>query len=280
MRQSARIDYFRATTTDIELIKAQSDGYFGTDVEEAKVPLYGYKKTLKHTWSGAYYCFQPHTETMGNLVQFSGTPITRLMDAYQRGSIASLCAAGFQNWKCTRIDIAIDHFEQTCLPEAFNERLAFGAGKTRIRDWERRKGVLGNGIDCTYGGGLESEKSIKIYDKAAEQGIEGTWTRYEMTFNGKRGKEVWKAVQELPSDEALLEFAKRLLKSMIDFPDWMEWQEAFGIMSKHEWTPIPRVESDKWRWLMSQVAPTFRDAFETEGDWNLLEKFVEACRNG
>ncbi len=280
MKQSARLDYFRATTVSNSLIADQAIGYFGTDVEEAKVPLYGYKRTLKHTQSGAYYCYQPHTSTMGNLVQFSGSPITALMEASARGSIQSLVQAGFSKWKATRIDVAIDHFEATCLPEEFNTRLAAGEGKTRIRSWERKKFVVGSGIDCTYGGGLDSEKSIKIYDKAAEQGVEGVWTRYEMTFMGKRAEEVWNKVQSLPNEEALLELAKGLLKSMIDFPDWLEWQEAFGLLSKHEWTEIPRTESDKWRWLMKQVAPTFREAFEKEGDWKMLEAFLEAVKNG
>lgn len=279
-KQSARCDYYRATTTDIKLIEAQAKGYFGEDTEPTQIALYGYKHTLKHKQSGAYYSFQPHTAAMGNMVQFSGTPITAIMDAMGLGSVAALVATGCSDWKQTRVDIAIDHFDQTCSPEEITEKIAFGAAKTRIRSWERRKSLEQGGIDILYGGSRESAKSIKIYDKAAEQRVEGVWTRLEMTFIENRAPEIWGHMKDLPDDEKLLALAKRLLSTMLDFPDWQEWQEAFGVLSKHEWTPIPRTESEKWRWLMKQVAPTFREAWQDEGSWQMLEAFVEAVKNG
>lgn len=279
MAQSARIDYFRATTTDPVLIKWQSQGYFSDEnTELVQIPLYGYRRTLKHSTSGAFYCATPHTDAMGNMVQFSGSPISAVMAETGCASVRVPFETGTQDWKVTRLDIAIDYFDAPVTMDAFYERVVAEKYISKIRIWEREKVALDGGKDIIRGGGKDATRSIKVYDKAAEQKLPMKWTQYEMTFTDARAREMWAKVRELSDDAELLTFAKKVMATMIDFPDWKEWQEAFGVASTHEWTPIPRTQSDQWRWLLRQVAPAFRDDFFEKGDWRLLEQFIQVVK--
>lgn len=277
---SAKVDYFRATTQDPILIKWATEGYFSDEKTEPAVPLYGYAHSLKQTSSGSIYLFGGHTPTMGNCIQISGAAITALMVAENLPSVPALLYVGVEGWKVTRIDVAIDCYSPALRPRHVYAALDRKNMKTVFRSWRE---IAEKDLDAghtVYGGGLESEKRIRIYDKAAESGTEGVWTRYEMVFSGERAAEVWNIVKDCGDDSALLERALELLRSVLDFPSWNEWQSVFGSSASIEWTPIPRVESDTWRWLMKQVAPTFRDAYNRDGNWNLLTRFVEELAKG
>ena len=279
MRQSARVDYFRATTTDIEQIIDATKGYFSDEyTEKVQIPLYGYRSTLQTRDSGAFYCSNPHTESMGNLVQFSGSPISAIMAATGLSSIQSIVATQTLNWKVTRLDIAIDVFDDLMTMDEIKEGLDGENYKSRIRVWERDHELKEGGKDIIRGGGKGAKKSLKIYDKAAEQHLDINWRRYEMTFMDERAREVWAQIIHMSTDEELLVFAKTLLASILDFPDWIAWQQQFGVKHKHEFVQIPRTESDQWRWLLRQVAPAFQKDYEDNGDWSMLDKFVEAVK--
>lgn len=279
MRQSARVDYYRATTTDIELIIDATKGYFNAEqTEQVKIPLYGYRTTLQTRDSGAFYCASPHTENMGNLVQFSGSPISFIMAQTGLSSVRSIVATHCHNWKVTRLDVAIDVFDDLMTMDEIKEGLDGGGYKSRIRVWEREHELAEHGKDIIRGGGKGAKKSLKIYDKAAEQKLDINWRRYEMTFMDERAREVWLQIVNMSTDEELLVFAKTLLASILDFPDWIAWQQQFSVEHKHEFVQIPRTESDQWRWLLRQVAPAFQKDYEDNGSWDMLDKFVEAVK--
>ena len=275
---SARCDYYRATTTNVEAITDAAKGYFSLDQTEQAMPLYGYKHALKHIRSGAFYLFGGHTETMGNCAQFGGQAITSLMEESALSSVPAIRRIWDDRWKVTRLDVAIDCFDARISPAAAYLQVQRKNAKTVWRSWRQIVGLNKADGHTVYGGGLESEKRIRIYDKAAEQGLETHWTRFEMVFSGQRADEAWRSVAQCNTDGELLAVALKMLASLLDFPNWDTWQQTFGSEQAHDWTPVPRVESDKWRWLMKQVAPTFTDAWESDGDWRLLDRFVEELK--
>lgn len=279
-RLSSRVDYFRATTTDIDLITLAAEGYFNDEATESAVPLYGYAHALKHTESGAIYLFGGHTPTMGNCIQVSGQTISALMDKSGLSSVPAIADMGIDGWKVTRVDVAIDCFNPMLRPRHIYAALDRKDTKSIFRSWRE---IAQKDLDkghTVYGGGVESEKRIRIYDKAAESGADGVWTRYEMVFSGERAREVWDSIHDCRTDEELLVIALRLLGSMLDFPKWSEWRREFGTDTVHEFTDIPRQDSDTWKWLMKQVAPTFKTAYNKDGNWDLLKRFVEALTDG
>lgn len=216
---------------------------------------------------------------MGNCSQWGGAAITALMEASGRASYVVLDAIHCEEWKCTRIDIAIDCFDAQLRPRDVYAAVDGRRMKTVFRSWREVANKDKDTGHTVYGGGLESEKRIRIYDKAAETGTDGIWTRYEMVFSGQRAQEVWSKVRKLSDDVAFLALSLELLRSVLDFPEWTDWQRVFGTEANHEWTEVPRTESDTWKWLVKQVAPSFRDAYDKDGDWRLLEQFLEYVKH-
>lgn len=279
-RLSARLDYFRATTQEPLFIARAAQGEFSDEKTEQSIPLYGYAHALKHSQSGAIYLFSPHTATMGNCVQISGSAITALMEAHTVPSFRTPTVLDVSGWKVTRVDVAIDCFNPELRPRHVYAALDRTKVKTRWREWRE---VANKDLDAghtVYGGGVESDKRIRIYDKAAESGSDGIWTRYEMVFSGARAAEVWNSITLLSTDAEFLDFAVVLLRSVLDFPNWSEWQAVFGTTSKHEWVEIPRTETDTMKWLRRQVMPVFRDAYDKQGSWDFLDEFVKAIKGG
>ena len=277
---ACRVDYLRATTLDQHAILDAAKGYFSNETATPSIPLYGYKHSIKHNSSGAIYLFGGHTPTMGNCQQFSGMAITSLMEAFGQASVPALHYVCDDRWKVTRLDIAIDCFDPELRPRHFYAALDRGDCKSIFRSWRE---IANKDLDVghtVYGGGAESEKQLRVYDKSAEQGQEGIWTRYEMVFNGKRAQEVWDMVKGLQSDAQLLTEALRLLDSMVSFGKWDKWRDTFHPSSTAVWREVPRTQSKTWEWLMRQVAPAFRNQFDKDGDWRLLDEFVEAVKRG
>lgn len=93
--------------------------------------------------------------------------------------------------KITRIDIAVDFFNNEITPDTAFE--AWGCGKFTVRqrpvcecygsDW-----VCGTNNGKTfYVGGKESAKRVRVYDKAKQLGDKtSNWTRFEIQFRSNR----------------------------------------------------------------------------------------------
>jgi hypothetical protein len=276
---SARVDYFRATTTHLPTIEHMTRGFFSNETTEPSIPLYGYAHSVRENLTGAFYLFGGHTPTMGNCSQWGGTAISALVAAAEQPSYVVLDTIHCEEWKCTRIDLAIDVFDAALKPREFYAALDGRSVTTVFRSWREVANKDKDTGHTVYGGGLESEKQIRIYDKSAEQGGRGDWTRYEMVFSGQRAREVWAIARKLRSDADFLKLCLELLCQLVDFRDWKVWRDTFGVEAAHEWEELPRVESNKWKWLIKQVLPSFREAFDEDRDWRLLEAFVDAVKN-
>lgn len=277
---SARIDYLRLTTTDAWTIQHISEEFYRHETTEPTIPFYGYKQALRELQTGAIALFNGHTAAMGFCSQFSGKPITALMEATEQPSMVALRATHQGKWRARRIDIAIDVFDPALKPKMFLQAKEAGFIRTAFRSWREVKEIGGGSGHTVYGGGVESDKQIRIYDKSAEQGMEGDWTRYEMVFANERAEEVWSMVSQVNTDIALLEVARSLLATLVYDSMWAQWTDAMVTGGRYDWTKIPRQESDTWRWLVSQVAPTFRSAWDDTHDWSLLERFIEYVKHG
>lgn len=277
---SARIDYLRLTTVDTWTINHISEEFYRHETTEPTIPLYGYKQALRELQTGAIALFNGHTAAMGFCSQFSGKPITALMEATEQPSMVALRATHQGKWRARRIDIAIDVFDPALKPARFIDAKEAGFIRTAFRSWREVKDIGGGHGHTVYGGGVESDKQIRIYDKSAEQGEEGDWTRYEMVFNNERAEEVWKMVSVANTNKELLDIARNLLATLVYDAMWVQWIDAMQNGGRYEWAELPRQESDTWKWLMAQVAPTFRNAWNDTHDWSLLERFVEQVKNG
>lgn len=103
--------------------------------------------------------------------------------------------------------------------------------------------------DTFYIGSSKSQVQIRVYNKAAEQGIAGDWIRIEIVW---RGKYAQGAHRSMVSDG--IEAVTRGAIGHQVQPTAQWWKDAM-IGETVEPTPIERKESDRARWLREVVAP-------------------------
>ena len=82
----------------------------------------------------------------------------------------------------TRVDIAIDYYDIDLLNDGWN----WMHKPVKTRRFFAPDGKL----ETLYIGAPSSDRQIRIYDKAKEQGIEGQWTRVEVQLRHKACKEL------------------------------------------------------------------------------------------
>lgn len=279
MGQSVRIDYFRAGTSHNDLIEGATNAVFTPHETVEATPFYGYRSALQHVPSGGVLFFNPHAANMGVLTQWTGKPMSYVMDTVDLCSPLALRRMGFGTWVATRIDIAIDVMEGDISPADVMSKKKAGRAKTKLRNWNENKAEKHGEGHTVYAGSTKSQRFVRVYDKAAEAGLRANWTRFEMVFQEERAMQIWKQLQHINDNGALMTFAKSLLMSLINFPEWKAWQKAFGVDSVYEWEEIPRKDADKWQWLITQVAPTFIADRHANGSYDLLERFVAYVRD-
>lgn len=172
--------------------------------------------------------------------------------------------------KFTRIDLAIDTdtvhidvIERACtdIVDGGHEQLV-----TRCREVEVQKGLRGSKGKTVYVGSRKSDRFVRFYDKAVEQGLEGVqWTRCEIQHGGAKADIAALAIIAGDLDPVTL------FNSVVDFRDpdsdinpsrrvrcdwWAAW---LGVLTEKACFAI--VQLDKAvkqvaEWVITQVAPS------------------------
>lgn len=166
--------------------------------------------------------------------------------------------------KVTRFDLALDDLAGRTHPKDAAEYIARGEVICRAKQYPINQDTRGGGVS-QYLGRMASEVHVCIYEKDAEQGIEGFRTRVEIRFKGKKAN---KAAREyLKSDDC-----RGLISGFVRFPSWVAWNEVFA--TKPIKVPADKTESKRIRWLLTQVAKSMAlEIAERQGDLAILDVF-------
>lgn len=101
---------------------------------------------------------------------------------------AVLCGAYNLGFKCSRFDVCIDR--RVTLDSVRAALLARSGVVTHCRDVTEIVNMWRSG-STFYVGAASSDSRVRFYDKAAEQKIEGVWSRCEVQFRRDRAQEVF-----------------------------------------------------------------------------------------
>lgn len=177
--------------------------------------------------------------------------------------MCGLVCAGFS---FTRIDLAIDVKNGNLRPEQATEEIKNGRHKTRARECPAIHDAAGTGY-TQYVGKMSSEIHLKLYDKAAEMGVQGDHTRVELSVRSDRAS--------LAAKKAVLHRDFRgLVLSFADFPQWDEWNKAMAATPIK--LPSERQETATRKWLFDQCIPSLaREILKSDGV-QFYEKFKDA----
>lgn len=182
----------------------------------------------------------------------------------------------------TRLDVAVDWFGKA---DVLDVHRAFRRGKLRtsaqsaqLVEGHRRTGskLVSNGA-TVYVGSPRSDRYLRVYDKAAEQGETGrSWTRIELELGGRRAAALAGLLAADP--DRWEDVARAAVRQFCEAPS-VGWFTAALTGPVVKLPELGRRDSDRKRWLLHQVLPALRaELVESElvGDWELVAGFYEA----
>jgi DNA relaxase NicK len=227
----------------------------------------GYKTAYRNGY-GALCQWNTERPEMRVLTQYSGTTLARYQDENIRPTSLLQLHAIKDGSRLTRIDLAFDlHDTGLSISEQY-ESLKRGNAKAATSKANLIVGVTGG--TTLYIGSRQSDKFLRIYDKAAEQEIPGDWVRVELEIKGDTAQALGKQIS-MASEYELAAIAKGMLWSMVQFPDEI-WQNLCSESSPVGFS-ISHKKSDNLKsWLADQVAPAVGNYILKGGDTNIIDQ--------
>lgn len=226
-------------------------------------PLHGYNTGLKFADGRMEFTHSSRAD-MGLHIQWDGNSLDSL-DISPLSLVEFLLSAGA---KFTRIDLAND-----C--QNFNLKAEDATNEIRAKRFTCRAKKTPAWFDPSYGGWTQylgtkaSEIHLRIYDKAAELGISGDYTRVELVVRAGRAH---KAAREIVRG---VDF-RALVAGYVRFPQWKEWGEV--MVADAVTLPAEKKETATDLWLLDVCAKTLSRRLDEIGDDELWFKFLDAVK--
>lgn len=282
---SILIDYLGCTYpegTDIEGVKRR----FGKDWSQMDHGFLGYRSGLVNGGVKILYDGNPG---MGIHVQVSGTGCRELEASGLVRDWQQFLVGLVQVARLTRLDVAMDDREELIDLDRVRDCIATNNVVTRFKGWsEDTSGKFGaeeqQGRTISFGS-RTSNTYLRMYNKAAERGVEGHWTRVEIEVKGENADALARKIIE-----GDLGVVAGLLRNYIDFKvpsegdtnrsRWksQEWWEKFVAWAERvrlKLDPKVRDLETVKAWLRMQVAPLLAVLVAAEGgDLAVLSKLT------
>lgn len=229
---------------------------------------YEYENGLLVSW---------HTELQASGVHivFSGSCLRKMLAA-DVGWKELLVLIDRWKGRTSRVDLAFDIKGGALTNESF-EIAALKPYKGKGRTPKFVKLVGGDGSWTTYIGSRQSEKFLRIYDKAKEQGdYVSDYVRVELETKGETAHAVGWNFSRVSKDECV-GMAKTLLLGVADF-NLSSWRTAFdGVLVDFS---IPQgKDKDTFAWLLKQCVPSLAKEIAKRPEEPVLEQFWDALRD-
>jgi len=168
----------------------------------------------------------------------------------------------------TRLDVAIDCFNCGLKPQRATEEIEHDRCQTKARLFPLWHDAKTPGY-TQYVGKKSSTAFCRIYDKAAEMGVSGDYTRVECSFGSNRAHAA--ALACLRGSDY-----RGVVRGFIDFSDWSEWSEIMSAV------PVPtretRTLTNTKRWLLSAAASSLARELYLDGDDEFYFRFIDTLR--
>lgn len=192
------------------------------------------------------------------MLRFDGAGCAAWRNAKPSGDRGLLDWLRILQAEVTRLDFAVDLLDKgAAVTDAYyawecNQLMTTSQAMTLITGQSRtlETGLKGSG-DTLYIGSRQSERFVRIYDKAAQSKIEADWIRIEIELKGERAKQM--AREALKS--GVIEAGIGALRTVIEWTD-IEWLEkALTVEGAVLQGALPETETDRERWLREVVLP-------------------------
>lgn len=200
----------------------------------------------------------------GRLVVLGGSSLDMLGE--NRNEFVSF--TGNLDNKITRVDYCLDVIDSSFNPTHVVSHLRNRNVVTHARTIPRIQDDWKGGFS-QYVGTKASETYTRIYDKAAEQGVTGKWSRIETVYQGDRAEASLQAY-------LLHKSTRKLILAHVDFPKWKAWRRIMQG-NKDKLIISPR-KSNTRTWLLEQIAPSIARELLLDDDQQFLFDIIERVR--
>jgi len=229
---------------------------------ERDIPLHGYEDSwISPDLGNARVMVSRPGDRMGIHIQLPGQALSAL------GWKKALQICRELVGSVTRIDIACDCKGQSDATDIYGALIA----KTAVTRAQKYALMVGNTGKTVYVGSRASERFLRVYDKAAQTGTAGNWTRIELECKGDRAK--WIAAYVLDEGERAI---GALIADFVDCPGVAWYTDALHREIVDIGVPQPKKMTDTRGWLLSVVAKTL--AKETKDDDEFLIEFLRTVQ--
>lgn len=172
-------------------------------------------------------------------------------------AVRVLWSAVESNWKPTRIDIALDVWNEGVSVEDWYEAWMNVHADNLQKSIKFLKSPRG---DSFYVGSRHSETMLRIYDKAKEQGLANDWIRLEAECKGSR------AITITPKILADLQSTAMLHVMLLSLPKYAPAQEIeeFAHGEIIRWDYEVKSKDSTLKWLRDVVAPSLAKLYHED----------------
>lgn len=236
---------------------------------------HGYRHAFSSKGSGTALQIEGSVAGQGSHWQASGDALNALRQSRSDEDIVAYFVAA--EWKCTRIDIALDVRDDARItPVILSKWLSAGALKppSRTHNLTVGSGVSGVIGSTLYIGSRSSETFVRVYDKAAEQGWDvgdgSVWTRIELELKADTAQRAMLAIDQNGLREVAVAHFRRALGDMPQILDEIIGQSTVSLERGS------RPETNTERWLMGTVASSLAKTIRLNPDFK--EKFDNAVK--
>lgn len=217
---------------------------------KSEKPRFGYSGAFSpSSCRGPVVFCWPQGEQSHTHVQYSGSALAWVSDPQRL-----LHEVIGINAKVTRLDLAVDIMAGTPydLWAYRNDDVIL----TRLR----KRALITDGIGATvYFGSRSSDRFVRVYDKAAQLGLPGPWTRVELEIKGDAADGAARYILQEG-----LDVIPSMIKHVIDCPTLPWWREAFEGHSPKWGVPKAQARPDRAAWITKQVVPALIDLIRSD----------------
>ncbi|SDE61402.1 replication initiation factor domain-containing protein [Desulfuromonas thiophila] len=256
----------------------------GASFRDAPRGMHGYKKQIIY---GKARILMDGSEGMGVHVILSGEALREM----KNNPLDVLHWVLHHGGKVGRIDLALDNVTGELTLARINRAVRSGAVTCRAKTYRRMEsGLISTGHvtgETLYFGSAKSDTQYRIYDKAAEQGLQGHWVRCEGQYRHENAQRVAQLIHDARFDVGsvycglLCGYLNVLSPSRTDTNKsrWKTAQWWLDLLAGAEKLKLavpkkpPTLERSR-RWLKKQVAPTIAMILDGFGSDAMMEIYL------
>lgn len=232
-------------------------------------PCQGYTLARQFT-DGRRENVNPDRPDMGTHVIFSGQCLNRISDMTGMDGLELLRHYVTLGVKITRLDIAVDAYDSGIDLRALKALFDSGKAVTNVKD---SRIIEGSGLHpglTLYLGARTSEAFLRCYDKAAEQGVNADWLRFELELKGSKAIRVAFILAAARNPYSVIQ---SIIKGHCDFSTDSAYQrimtEAPTIVTRAKDTA-----ADTRSWLLNVCAPSLARLNVLQADESIIRDFL------